>query len=247
MDIKSLVKDIHKGKYLDRNLDLYKSEALATYTDLSALELVFSAFVLMEELQEEKPEYLEKEKEVLKQINQGMKKLGEQGADYDSIVDSMEDIRQEITKKMDLFTAYTDRFICYEYVLNRMEPKFMSSKEQKEKYNTLDESAMMQKLLAYMFQSKDQAAVNECIRSVVTQLPIRLTKSKFFERLAGTLTLYKGGDKSALDDYVYMLRTSGMIYEPANLYSQYGQFHVPLDHLTDAEYCFISLIFSGKF
>ncbi len=40
----------------------------------------------------------------------------------------MNHLRDEITDKMDVLTAYTDRMICYEYVLNRMELKYLSRK-----------------------------------------------------------------------------------------------------------------------
>ena len=126
----------------------------------------------------------------------------------------MNHLRDEITDKMDVLTAYTDRMICYEYVLNRMELKYLSKKELSEKLAAFEEEEYMKMLEGYLFGSKDQKVALDKIRLIMGQIPVHMTKNKLFERIGEALTLYQDGDKSALDGFLYMVRTSAMLYEP---------------------------------
>ena len=57
--------------------------------------------------------------------------LSDPAADYAKLGQEMEELRSRITEKMNLFTAYTDRLIVFEYVLNRMEYQYLSEKRTK--------------------------------------------------------------------------------------------------------------------
>lgn len=116
--------------------------------------------------------------------------------------------RQELRERMDILTAYVDRLEIYEYALNRVELRFTENLEQ------IEEEAFLQKTIQYIFSSKDNVIINESIREIIGQLPVRMTKGKYFERLKNSLSIYKGADKSSLDSMLYMLRTSGMLYRP---------------------------------
>lgn len=96
---------------------------------------------------------------------------------------------------MDVLTAYTDRMICYEYVLNRMELKYLSKKELSEKLAAFEEEEYMKMLEGYLFGSKDQKVALDKIRLIMGQIPVHMTKNKLFERIGEALTLYQDGDK----------------------------------------------------
>ncbi len=232
--MKRLIRDIHEGKNLHTNLVQYKELAVPIYQEYAALELTFSAFVLVQEIVEEKSELAEVSAvgEVLEMLGQ----LGRGDTEYSEIAQRMKKVRQEITEKMDLFTAYTDRLICYEYVLNRMELKYLPENELNARLAAFDEGTYMQYLSAYLFAGKDQSVVQDKLRLLVGQVPVRMTKSKLFEKIGEALTLYKDGEKSNLDDFLYMLRTSAMVYQPKNYVGEYRELENAIDKLSSADY-----------
>ena len=235
-NIKKLVQDIHKGKDLRINLEVYRDMAVGAYHDYAAIELVFSAYLLMEELDEIRPEYEKKEEQIIQKIREAIRTVIDEDSDREAAMDSIRQMREEITGKMDLFTAYTDRMICYEYVLNRMEKKYTPAKELDKILAEYREDEFMQKLMLYMFASGDQAAITENIRTVIGQMPVRITKSKFYERLAETLTLYRDGDKSSLDSFLYMVKTSAMLYEPNDYQHKYPEFMQFIEKMDRCDY-----------
>lgn len=235
--VKALMKEIQQGNHLDENLIEYKERAYFLYGEYASLELFFSAFLLMEEVQEEKREIAVSNYKILNQIKEAIKQLASGTAKNENLITWMRELRGDITKEMDMLTAYTDRFICYEYILNRMEFRYTDEKMLKKELEEIDENIWMNRLMRFLFSTKDQAVINENLRSVMGQLPIRMTKAKFFERLQETLTLYKGSEKASLDEFLYMVRTSAMLYEPEiTEYEQHSCFETILRKLEDCDY-----------
>lgn len=234
--MKKLIHDIHNGKNVKENLKVYRNQAVQTYCEYSTLELTFSAYTLLEEIMEEKIELAEKEHESIEAVLQSLGEIGQDTCNYAEVAEAMKHIREKITAKMDLFTAYTDRLICYEYVLNRMELKFLSKKKLEEKCASLNEEEYLQRLSNYLFGSKDQSVIRDKLRMVISQVPVHMTKSKLFEKIGEALTLYKGGDRSSLDDFIYMIRTSAMVYEPQQYVGEYTSLETALSRLQTADY-----------
>ena len=234
--MRQLIQDIHKGKNLESNLKAYKELVVQNYLDYAVLELTFSSFTMMQEITEEKQELAKKEKATVELICHSLKELGRGNVDVSLVQEKMKNLRKEITAKMDLFTAYTDRLICYEYVLNRMELKHVSTKELNKKMAEFDEESYLQELSAYLFGNKDQSVVRDKLRLVMGQIPVHMTKNKLFEKMGEALTLYKGGDRQSFDDFLYMLRTSAMLYEPKQYVGEYADFENILTVLSEADY-----------
>ena len=171
-----LLQELHQGKNLDKNLKEYKELALETYEAYSVLELTFSAYGLVEEISEDKKLAEDAGKGQFEKIKQGLLKLSDPAADYAKLGQEMEELRSRITEKMNLFTAYTDRLIVFEYVLNRMEYQYLSEKERKDKLNGIKQEEFLQKLQRYLFSDKDTSVMQEKIRLVAGQLPVRMTR-----------------------------------------------------------------------
>lgn len=128
--------------------------------------------------------------------------------------------RKELREQMDVLSAYVDRLEVYQYVLNRVELRFDEQLEE------LDEAVFVQKVMQHIFSTKDNVAINGLIKEVIGQLPVRMTKGKYFERLKNSLSIYKGADKSSLDSMLYVLRTAALLYHPAKegqCYQEYGE------------------------
>ena len=67
--------------------------------------------------------------------------------------------------------------------------------------------------------------VNERVQSVVGQLPIRLTRNKFFAMVEEGMSVYKGGPASSLDDMLYILRSEAMLVRPEDMETGYEDLH----------------------
>ena len=65
--------------------------------------------------------------------------------------------------------------------------------------------------MQFILEDEDNMAINRKISQVIGQLPVRLTKNKFFEMLSNGLSIYKGGTKESLKNFLYMLKTTAML------------------------------------
>lgn len=234
--MKRLLQELHQGKNLDKNLKEYKELALETYEAYSVLELTFSAYGLVEEISEDKKLAEDAGKGQFEKIKQGLLTLSDPAADYAKLGQEMEELRSRITEKMNLFTAYTDRLIVFEYVLNRMEYQYLSEKERKDKLNGIKQEEFLQKLQRYLFSDKDTSVMQEKIRLVAGQLPVRMTREKFYDCIREAFTLYKESDKASVDGFVYVLETAGTLYQPAESLEQYETLWNMYSQLETADY-----------
>lgn len=234
--MKKLIHDIHNGKDIKKNFNVYRNLAVQSYAEYGTLELTFSAYTLLEEIMEEKRDLAEKEQDVIDTVLRALGEIGKETCAYGELAVTMRKLREDITAKMDLFTAYTDRLICYEYVLNRMELKYLTERELTEKLQAFDEEQYLQDLMRYLFGDKDTNIVQDKLRMVIGQVPVHMTKQKLFEKISEVLSLYQGGDRSSLDDFIYMLRTCSMVYEPKRYVGEYENIESLLKQLESADY-----------
>ena len=126
-------------------------------------------------------------------------------------LDGFEALRQDTIKEMEKLTAYTDIFQAYEYVMNRVEGRFMPQLVGKKPENT---DAFMEEILNYLTQDSDPSGFHERFQLVVSQLPVRFTKNKFFALIQEGLSIYKGAPEAGLDDMIYVLRCEALLNRP---------------------------------
>lgn len=141
-------------------------------------------------------------------IDKAVEALGDKRDAVGEITEELFKARQELEERVDVLTACVDRLEIYQYALNRVELRFAKKVEQP------DEEVFIQKVMEYIFSSRDNMLINELIKEVISQLPVRMTKGKYFERIREGLSIYQDADKSSLDSMLYMLRTSSMLYHP---------------------------------
>lgn len=132
-------------------------------------------------------------------------------------------LRAEYIQKMETVTAFTDRFTKYEYILNRVEYRFKDSAYDMSYYSGDFENDIYN----YIFSEKDNVVINTKISGLVSELPMRLSKNKFFDMIDNAYSIYKGSEKKSLDDFDFSLRVAGCIY-PIDTDSDYSE-------LTDME------------
>lgn len=210
--IKELIRNINKGKNLDENIPCYKNILSDAYNQASLLHITMEYFVLYELLQEKKGEENAYLREAIDVINQVVSTTFSEEKLTDEkkqeLLDLLLATRTDVIGKMKILTMYTDKLSIYEHVINRIELKYGAE------IATTDVDIFVQKVCQYIFSGKDNVVINESIKEVLAELPVRMARSKYFQLIEDSLSVYKGSDKSAVDRYLYMLETSAMLYEP---------------------------------
>lgn len=119
-------------------------------------------------------------------------------------------LRSRVTEYMKTLSAYGDWMNLYEYVLNRKEYNFRSSSH----IAKLSDSELTHKVMQYLAGEQDNQTAQIYTAQVITQLPMRMTKKRFFQILQDGLRVYIGSEKKSVDDLTEMLMQSAVAEEP---------------------------------
>lgn len=234
---KDLVRAIKKGKELEKNLPIYRNRLFDIYHQVSLLHVTMDYFVLYETLQEKSGKENGYLADTISEINQVIQTIFIDGISSEE--EKKEQIakilsaRDEVIRMMKILTMYTDKLQIYEHVVNRMELKFENQIE------LAEVDTFVQKVYQYIFSGKDNVVINESIKEVLAELPVRMARSKYFQMIENSMSVYKDADKSALDRFVYMLETSAMLYEPEGV----GEYFLDIKDFADrlSRMCFSAM------
>ena len=205
--MRDLVNNISKGKNLEVNLPKFGQEMMDVYYKYAAVRLAINHYTYNEMLDLRKGEIntlIADYREIVKNGIVGTLV----GEELEEAVVKIDNIRNSVIKIMKGLTSLVDILNIYEYVMNRVEYRFASE----DSINLKDDEEFTNLLMEYMLSGNDKTLVNYRITECVRQLPIRMTKVKFFELLKAGMDVYKDSEKSSVDDYVYMLSSSSMVY-----------------------------------
>jgi hypothetical protein len=133
----------------------------------------------------------------------------------ENCIKRLDKVRNHIINQMQILTSYTDVLQIYEYVLNRVEYRFV------ENINDSSIEDITKDIKKYIFESNDNVITNYRIKEIIGQLPVRMTRSKFYEILHESLNIYMNTEESALDTYLYILKTGAMLYTPDGMDTAY--------------------------
>lgn len=133
-------------------------------------------------------------------------------------------LREEIIHQAEILDSYNDCFDIYEYVLMREEGKFKDLE-----LNVPDDETLISRLMDYIGSSGDMALVNVRIQEIVSHLPVRFTKQKFFSLVKEGLTAYMGASKTGLKELMYSLGRKSMAKLPADMDKGHEQFYEVLE------------------
>ena len=216
---KKIMRDILQGTDLEMNLPAYANAYIDATYEYSLIHLVLNYYTI-KEIQDEtsgiaKDEYLSTIVDKLHTMMFQTIIAKELPDNYEDIIATIHNMRDEMTKKMTILTAYTDALQIYEYVLNRIEYTVTG-----EEY-PVEETELAAKVFQYLFNDNDKMVVNSKIQMVTGQLPIRMTKNRFFDYLTDTLNIYNGSDKTSVDDFVAMLKSTALLDLPEGFEDAY--------------------------
>ena len=132
-------------------------------------------------------------------------------------IEKIEKLRDGINEKVQDLTCYVDKFNIYEHALNRVEYRFRDD----DYPSGYRHENITRRLMQFILEDEDNMAINRKISQVIGQLPVRLTKNKFFEMLSNGLSIYKGGTKESLKNFLYMLKTTAMLENTETMTDNY--------------------------
>ncbi len=204
---------------------LLKKQMTAAY-QYSYVRLVLNYYTFFESIAEEShiPEH----------ISDSVNQLNELLYSHFSGKDELEGLlklREDITREVEVMTSYADCFQIYEYVLNRMERKFKTLPVIEH-----DDEAFVKRLLEFVTGTSENAVMNGRIKQIIGQLPIRLTKQKFFSLVMEGLSVYIGSSRENLKDMMYTLRTESMTKLPKDMEKGHKDLYELLEQFRHADY-----------
>lgn len=229
--MKKLIKEIKMGKNLEENIKKYVYGLAGLYYQQAFVESAYNYYSFYEEIMEKGADRKDLIEELLPGAQKGARALISGSGEWKDAIEALDAGRRQIMKKMEVLTAFTDRLQVYEYVINRIEKRYEEKTQE-----TIDENEFCQALAQYIFSIKDNIVINESVKEVLAQLPVRMTKTRYFELIRNSLSLYKGSDQESAQSYLYMLRTSAMLYQPEGIDEYFPEFMEILKEFEEADY-----------
>ena len=231
--LRECVKGLDRNKDVEEMIPEYIQQSMNIHDGYARLKLMMEYYIFYEMITEGINPYIDSAKEIADGLNLVIEELFQTGnapACYDGLEKKLLELRREVTERMQVLTAYVDRFVVYEYILNRLQYRFEDRELMPE------DSVFAQEIINFIFSKQDNMVVNDNIRTVIGQLPMRMTRKHYFDLIRDSISVYKDGDKSSLDGYLYMFRTNAMLYETPAMEKYFTEFVPVLEELSKLDY-----------
>lgn len=235
--VKKCVRELGRNKNVDENLVKYTELTMHYNVQISYLKLAMEYYMFYESVTDELASYTNSAKYILDAFNSIIKGFFEMKSDTvecQKLSEILLDIRKEIISKMQVLTVHVDCFVIYEYIFNRLQYRFDA------KGPIIADDKFIETVINYIFGTRDNVTINENIRFIVGQVPMRMLRSKYFDIIRESVFIYKGGDVDSLKGFEYMFRTNAMLYKDKNMDIYFKEFQHVLDELESLDYDNIS-------
>lgn len=226
-----MIKQLENHQNIEENLPKYAEYMSKHYYEHSLIQLAMNLYTFQERSQEyvSADPYVEKALYTIQKFT-GMYVLDKKYENRTADRREIHEIRNQITAKMRILTSYTDALQIYEYILNRLEYSYEIVDED------VDTEAYAKQVFQYLFQDNDKMVVNSRIQMVVAQLPVRITKSRFYEILQESLKIYTGAECSSVDDFANTIRACSGLERPEGFDTEYPVLYETLKALEELDY-----------
>ena len=223
----SAMSDIKKGKNLERSIPAFAKDLSGLYGKAAILNLSmnYASYFVNTREKETDRSFAGLGERINTLINSAIVE-----GTFKESKEKIEKIREEVKGRVDAVTAFLSAFENFNYVLSRK----LNNKEYDGKEFDIDEEA--RKILAYIFEDDDNIAINSKIQRVISELPIRYTRGKFFDIIDNSVDRYTGGQKKALKAFAYMVRQAGMIYDLDKMQTLYPELADEFEYFKNFEF-----------
>ena len=227
-EVRNIVKDIKAGRDIAGNIKRYSEILSASFTKYAVIKLSMNYFTMIEIAEGRDGQNKKETEDYFKAVSESLDKtLKNNKADEKDIVLLLK-LRDDVTRKMKVLTSFTDAMSIFEYAVLRKDPSIANSE--------LDKETIADNMYNYVFQDNDKLVINSKIQSLIAELPVRMTKERFFDIINNTLNIYKGGEKEAVNDFAEMLRTAALIEKPEGFEELYPELFEKYKKLSEVDY-----------
>ncbi|MGN0394629.1 MAG: hypothetical protein ACI4EF_04645 [Coprococcus sp.] len=239
-DEKKLITDIKRHKELDKNLAVFADKVYSADFEYACHKFTLNYFTVKEMIEDKEIADDPYIYECITGINKltGIYISGDATECSDNDRQLINNMRDTVTRKMKILTSYTDAFELYEYILNRKEYNFPENEnpDVEMAFADYDADTFSAEIFNFIFADKDKVAINAKIQSMIGQLPLRMTKSKFYDILGQTLTIYNGLEKGAVNEFAETVATTALLTLPEGFDTEYTGLYEALSILKEADY-----------
>ena len=230
------------GKELIRKLkkEIHLKESLHEYSDFMNQNYKGFAYIRLALLYDTFFEVLAETEEAGNKLNSSYNEvlqeeikrvINQQIEEKDQAV--IENLRNDMIEDMKVLTAYVDKFQVYEHMLSRIQYQF-------EEVEEVDVDLLIQEMFTYIFADKDNVIINDKIRSLMYELPVRMTKTKFYEYIFDAIDIYNGTSIDGIDSFLYMVKSTAGLEGPADMKKKYPDIYEILEQFESVDYTTIS-------
>ena len=191
-DIHEIIRNIRGKTALSENLPAYVSAVKKDAARLSHTDLSLHAAALYED--ELKDGALSEE------ASEIMKALFAYLSGALDLSDCIS-LRKKNAERMQAVSAAIDSYKLAEFLMNRIEHRFIGERELPADYSDLEFSG---EIMAWISQKKDEAR-GIAVSEILEQLPVRMTKERFLEILIQRLGIYRASDTEAFSGILSQL------------------------------------------
>jgi len=201
---------MRNNKNIEETLKSIITEGQSHYLEFLTTNLVLEYLTFIEVIgEEETRKLIEKDLQLEEMINSIQAIMSEPEKWLSPSVEKKEDVfkqlsiyREKLSDQVAVLAGYDDQVRQFEYIIRRKYPEA----EALEKESSDDQSVM--EIMAFVFEYEDNMTINNRIKSIYGQLPIRMSKIKFHEWIEQALLGLNGIHKKDLDNYLaYMEET----------------------------------------
>lgn len=229
---KKLVTDIKRNYDLENNIAQYEKLLSEQYCFYAVVKMCMNYYTMKEMVEARNEDGNSSDfEECFSEATTIIKKYLIKGTKLDKrAIEAVASLRDKVENKMTNLTSFTDAYEIYEYILNRVECGV------KNDFDDVDIDKLVEDVFRYIFSENDTVVINSKLQIVMGQLPVRMTKNKFFDIITNTLSIYKGGEQNSLDNFLDMIRTTSLIKKPEGFLNEYPNLYETYTMLANADY-----------
>lgn len=236
--IRDCVNSLNRKQDVKALLPEYVKQSMQLHDSYARIKMMMEYYIFYEVVSEGLNPYIETAQETIDSLNQI---IGQVYSQERTSLPGIEEqiglwketllsLRQEVMDRMQVLTGYVDCFVVYEYILNRIQYRF-------EKQESLpSDTEFAQEVMNFIFGSQDNVTINDNLHLVIGQLPMRMTRRHYFDLIRDCISVYQGSDISALEGFLYMFRTSAMLYHDPGQEKYFTEFAEVLEELAQVDF-----------
>ncbi|MCR5544431.1 MAG: hypothetical protein K6F55_09830 [Eubacterium sp.] len=228
---KILLTDINADREREKSLIKFQELLAAAFEKYATVKLSLNLFTMYEMSEEISLDRREEIEEYIDLIDTAVREVYIDKEVEDQLINDITKARDSITSKMKVLTSYTDALQIYEYILNRKEPAVLGTAEE-----YIDTDSLANSMYEFVFSENDKMLVNTRIQEFIAQLPVRITKNRFYDIISNSLSIYRGGEQQAANEFLQTIRDASMISKPDGFDTVYPELNEIYKAFKDADY-----------